>query len=350
MKQMTKICFLLWLSALLLVFAGTSVSATEGTATITKNMLTDNCIGSRAKKVKKRFKKAGFTNISYRKHATGIEGYDRLVFDLTIDGKRDFSVGDTYPSDAAVLISYWEFQEREATSTLASAPTFTSTPTPPPTPTPVPERTDPGTILLVQQSLNVLGYDCGTPDGVAGAMTRAAITAFQRDYGITQNGRITEEFILVYNAAVDKYNKAYAAQMSAGASTSYSTPSTPTRSTTYSSYSSPGSYSSPSSYSSYSSPGTYSSYSSPSSYSSYSSPGSYSSYSSPGSYDSYSSNDPYSLSSYGSGYVLNTNTMKFHYPSCSSVRDIAPYNRQDTYDSRESIIARGYVPCKRCNP
>lgn len=50
------------------------------------------------------------------------------------------------------------------------------------------------------------------------------------------------------------------------------------------------------------------------------------------------------------GYVLNTNTMKFHYSWCSSVSEMSYRNRQDSYDSRESIIARGYVPCKRCNP
>lgn len=49
-------------------------------------------------------------------------------------------------------------------------------------------------------------------------------------------------------------------------------------------------------------------------------------------------------------YVLNKNTKKFHYPSCSSADDIKPKNRQDVNKSREEIIASGYVPCKRCNP
>lgn len=49
-------------------------------------------------------------------------------------------------------------------------------------------------------------------------------------------------------------------------------------------------------------------------------------------------------------YVLNTNTKKFHYPTCSSVGDIKPKNRSDVNDSRETIIAQGYAPCKRCNP
>ena len=49
-------------------------------------------------------------------------------------------------------------------------------------------------------------------------------------------------------------------------------------------------------------------------------------------------------------YVLNKNTMKFHYPSCSSVKDIKDENRWDYTGTREDIIDMGYDPCKRCNP
>lgn len=49
-------------------------------------------------------------------------------------------------------------------------------------------------------------------------------------------------------------------------------------------------------------------------------------------------------------YVLNTNTHKFHVPSCSSVENISPKNRKDVNESREQIISEGYTPCKRCNP
>ncbi len=49
-------------------------------------------------------------------------------------------------------------------------------------------------------------------------------------------------------------------------------------------------------------------------------------------------------------YVLNTNTMKFHLPTCSSVKDIKDKNRQDSALTREEIVAQGYAPCKRCNP
>lgn len=49
-------------------------------------------------------------------------------------------------------------------------------------------------------------------------------------------------------------------------------------------------------------------------------------------------------------YVLNTNSKKFHLPSCSSVDQMSPKNRKDVEDTRENLIAKGYDPCKRCNP
>jgi len=49
-------------------------------------------------------------------------------------------------------------------------------------------------------------------------------------------------------------------------------------------------------------------------------------------------------------YVLNTNTKKFHLPSCSSVKDIKDKNKQEVTCSRDEVIDMGYVPCKHCNP
>lgn len=49
-------------------------------------------------------------------------------------------------------------------------------------------------------------------------------------------------------------------------------------------------------------------------------------------------------------YVVNTNTRKFHKPSCSSVNRISDRNRMDYNGTREELIERGYVPCKRCYP
>lgn len=46
-------------------------------------------------------------------------------------------------------------------------------------------------------------------------------------------------------------------------------------------------------------------------------------------------------------YVLNSDSKKFHLPSCDS---LPTANRVDTDLSREEIIEQGYVPCKKCNP
>lgn len=49
-------------------------------------------------------------------------------------------------------------------------------------------------------------------------------------------------------------------------------------------------------------------------------------------------------------YVLNTNTMKFHYPDCKSVKDIKDKNREDYHGTKEKLIDRGFSPCGRCKP
>lgn len=52
----------------------------------------------------------------------------------------------------------------------------------------------------------------------------------------------------------------------------------------------------------------------------------------------------------GTDYVLNTNSLKFHYPSCGSAQKISSKNRKDYFGSRESLIADGYSPCGACKP
>lgn len=49
-------------------------------------------------------------------------------------------------------------------------------------------------------------------------------------------------------------------------------------------------------------------------------------------------------------YVLNTNTKKFHKPSCSSVGQMADHNKKTVKEKRKTLISEGYSPCKRCNP
>ena len=49
-------------------------------------------------------------------------------------------------------------------------------------------------------------------------------------------------------------------------------------------------------------------------------------------------------------YVLNTNTKKFHLPTCDSVTEMKDKNKKEVERSREDIIDDGYSPCGRCNP
>lgn len=50
------------------------------------------------------------------------------------------------------------------------------------------------------------------------------------------------------------------------------------------------------------------------------------------------------------GYVLNTNTKKFHKPSCKSVGTISGKNKKKVKSSQSELLAEGYSPCKRCSP
>ena len=49
-------------------------------------------------------------------------------------------------------------------------------------------------------------------------------------------------------------------------------------------------------------------------------------------------------------YVLNTNTMKFHRPDCSSVNQMSDANKWEYHGTRDEVTGMGYEPCKRCNP
>ena len=49
-------------------------------------------------------------------------------------------------------------------------------------------------------------------------------------------------------------------------------------------------------------------------------------------------------------YVLNTNTKKFHYPTCGSAGRIAAKNYAESNESRDALISKGYSPCGNCDP
>lgn len=49
-------------------------------------------------------------------------------------------------------------------------------------------------------------------------------------------------------------------------------------------------------------------------------------------------------------YILNTNTKKFHRPSCHSVQDMKGKNRKEYTGRREDLIQEGYEACGSCKP
>ncbi len=49
-------------------------------------------------------------------------------------------------------------------------------------------------------------------------------------------------------------------------------------------------------------------------------------------------------------YVLNTNTKKFHKPTCSSADQITPINRDEYTGTKDALLADGYTACGICKP
>ncbi len=52
----------------------------------------------------------------------------------------------------------------------------------------------------------------------------------------------------------------------------------------------------------------------------------------------------------GTDYIVNTNTGKFHYPSCSSVKKMKESNKMFFNGTRDELITQGYDPCGNCHP
>lgn len=60
------------------------------------------------------------------------------------------------------------------------------------------------TIQLVQTKLNDLGYDCGTPDGVAGSNTKASIKKYQREKKQKVTGTVNKALLKSLSITVNK--------------------------------------------------------------------------------------------------------------------------------------------------
>ena len=51
-----------------------------------------------------------------------------------------------------------------------------------------------------------------------------------------------------------------------------------------------------------------------------------------------------------SDFVLNTNTKKFHLPSCGNAEKIQKENKENFTGDRQQLVKNGYEPCGSCNP
>ena len=49
-------------------------------------------------------------------------------------------------------------------------------------------------------------------------------------------------------------------------------------------------------------------------------------------------------------YIINTDSGKFHYLSCSRAKEISDANRSEYTGTRDDLIAQGYDPCGTCKP
>ena len=59
--------------------------------------------------------------------------------------------------------------------------------------------TDSETVKKVQEALTSAGYDCGSPDGIAGSGTKAQIEKYQADHSLNISGNITDELLNTLN-------------------------------------------------------------------------------------------------------------------------------------------------------
>lgn len=49
-------------------------------------------------------------------------------------------------------------------------------------------------------------------------------------------------------------------------------------------------------------------------------------------------------------YVLNRNSMKYHYPTCSEVRKMSEENKEIYTGTVDAIESQGFTPCGKCRP
>ena len=60
--------------------------------------------------------------------------------------------------------------------------------------------------------------------------------------------------------------------------------------------------------------------------------------------------EPTEITEQAQTYILNTNSKKFHLPTCSGAASIKEENRQEYTGTRQELLDQGYEPCKTCDP
>lgn len=96
---------------------------------------------------------------------------------------------------AATPAAGWEMSGAVGTTTSAASPPTTG-PTPEAAGIMVPVTNNmPDVVRGVQRELNARGYEAGQPDGVIGLVTRAAIMAYEQDYGLPLTGSPTQDLL-----------------------------------------------------------------------------------------------------------------------------------------------------------
>ena len=130
-----------------------------------------------------------------------VEELKSQIESLTAENKKLKKENKKLKKKVEKLENTEQNESSEETTTDEPALTEENTSSEPMSQETVTEYKDSATIKVVQQALNSAGYNCGTPDGVAGGKTTEAITKYQTDKGITVNGIITDELLNSLNIA-----------------------------------------------------------------------------------------------------------------------------------------------------
>lgn len=130
-----------------------------------------------------------------------VEELKSQIESLTAENKKLKKENKKLKKKVEKLENTEQNESSEETTTDEPALTEENTASEPMSQETVTEYSDSATIKVVQQALNSAGYNCGTPDGVAGGKTTEAITKYETDKGITVNGVITDELLNSLNIA-----------------------------------------------------------------------------------------------------------------------------------------------------